>query len=223
MKHGRLARLKARDVGEGKEGLENELCRRWSNGKVGEWTAHSPTLPSLYLCHSSFSNPSFASPTSQAVHLIHLASRPCFDHTRIWRASPYEGSAQCRSRTWKTMHTIHTSIISNKANKKMIFGGIVDLKLPDICLISEEKPRKNFTKETCPGRGSNPGPLRDRRACYYLFHSGAHKFDIAFRNVYKYVGWLFQLNNLQYIFWWSFDKSCVRLRKKFKSALPRQT
>ena len=52
-------------------------------------TAHSPTLPSLYLRHSSFynfpllhlrqssfSNPSFASPTSWALHLIHLASSP---------------------------------------------------------------------------------------------------------------------------------------------------
>ena len=51
-------------------------------------TAQSPTLPSLYLCHRSFSNPfvhlrhssfsspSFASPTSQALHLRHLASRP---------------------------------------------------------------------------------------------------------------------------------------------------
>ena len=39
-------------------------------------TAHSSTLPLLHLHHSSFSNPSFASPTSQALHLIHLASRP---------------------------------------------------------------------------------------------------------------------------------------------------
>ena len=39
-------------------------------------TAHSPTLPLLHLCHSSFSNPSFASPTSQDFHLRHLASRP---------------------------------------------------------------------------------------------------------------------------------------------------
>ena len=98
------------DVGIATEGLENELWR-WSDGKVGEWaelvviviaelilqpfrhfpyvTTHSPTLPSLYLRHSSFSNPSvasptsssfsnpsFASPTSQALRLIHLASRP---------------------------------------------------------------------------------------------------------------------------------------------------
>ena len=39
-------------------------------------TAHSPTLPLLHLCHSSFCNPSFASPTSQVLHLRHLASRP---------------------------------------------------------------------------------------------------------------------------------------------------
>ena len=40
-------------------------------------TAHSPTLLLLDLHHSSFSNTSFASPTSQALHLCHLASRPC--------------------------------------------------------------------------------------------------------------------------------------------------
>ena len=64
---------------------------RW---KVGEWalvilqpfghfayvTAHFPTLLSLYLHHSSFSNPSFASPTSHALHLHHLVSCPCFLH-----------------------------------------------------------------------------------------------------------------------------------------------
>ena len=44
------------NVGEAKEGLENELWRR---------RAHSPTFPSLYLRHSSFSNSSVASPTSQ--------------------------------------------------------------------------------------------------------------------------------------------------------------
>ena len=85
------------DVGKATEGLENVLWRRWSDGNVGEWaeliviviaelilqpfrhftyvTTHSPTLPSLYLCHSSFSNPSFASSTLQALHLIHLASQ----------------------------------------------------------------------------------------------------------------------------------------------------
>ena len=41
------------------------------------FTAHSPTISLLHLRHSSFSNPSFAFPTSQALHLRHLASRPC--------------------------------------------------------------------------------------------------------------------------------------------------
>ena len=55
---------------------------------------------------------------------------------------------------------------------QMIFGDLGGLKLPDICLTGEEKTRKNLTQETCPDRGSNPGPLRDKRACYHLLHSG---------------------------------------------------
>ena len=49
------------------------------------------------------------------------------------------------------------------------------LKLPDISLKAEGKPRKNLTEETCPDRGSNPGPLRDRRAYYHLAQSGGLK------------------------------------------------
>ena len=54
---------------------------------------------------------------------------------------------------------------------QIVFGDLGGLKLPDICLTGEEKPQKNLTAETCPDRGSNPGPLRDRRACYRLAHS----------------------------------------------------
>ena len=39
-------------------------------------TAHSRTHLLLHLCHSLFFNPSFDFPTSQALHLRHLASRP---------------------------------------------------------------------------------------------------------------------------------------------------
>ena len=46
------------DVGEATEGLYNELWRRWNGGRVGE---------SLHLRHSSFSNSSAASPTSQLI------------------------------------------------------------------------------------------------------------------------------------------------------------
>ena len=48
---------------------------------------------------------------------------------------------------------------------QIIFGDLGGLKLPDICLTGEKNPRKNLSQETCPDRGSNPGPLRDRRAC----------------------------------------------------------
>ena len=55
---------------------------------------------------------------------------------------------------------------------QMIFGELVGLKFLDICLTGEEKPRKSITQETCPDRGSNPGPLRHMRTYYRLFHSG---------------------------------------------------
>ena len=56
----------------------------------------------------------------------------------------------------------------------MIFGDLVGLKLPDICVTYRwgKMPEKNLTQETCPDRGYNPGPLRDWRACYCLHHSG---------------------------------------------------
>ena len=60
----------------------------------------------------------------------------------------------------------------NDNDGQMIFWDLGGLKLPDICLTGEEKPRKNLTQESCPGLGSNTGPLRDRRTFYHLFHSG---------------------------------------------------
>ena len=54
---------------------------------------------------------------------------------------------------------------------QMMFGDLVGLKLPDIRLTGEEKPRKNLTQETCPDWESNPGPLRGKRASYHLLHS----------------------------------------------------
>ena len=51
--------------------------------------AHSQIPPLLHLRHSSFSNPSFVSPTSQALHLIRLASRPWLhsDYIVSWESS----------------------------------------------------------------------------------------------------------------------------------------
>ena len=43
-------------------------------------TAHSPTLPPLYLRHSSFYSPSVASPTSYALHRRHSSFSKPFHH-----------------------------------------------------------------------------------------------------------------------------------------------
>ena len=69
---------------------------------------------------------------------------------------------------------------------QMIFGDLVGLKLPDICLTGEEKPWKNLTQETCPDRGSNPGPLRDRRACCrqpHLFNGCSKRYTVYFDRI----------------------------------------
>ena len=63
-------------------------------------------------------------------------------------------------------------MIMDDDDGQMISEDLMGLKLPDIRLTGEEKPRKNLTQETCPDHESNLGPLHDRHACYHLFHSG---------------------------------------------------
>ena len=53
-----------------------EVTNSWRMSRAHSYSqsrARSPTFSSLQLRHSSFSNPFFASPTSQTLHLIHLA------------------------------------------------------------------------------------------------------------------------------------------------------
>ena len=68
------------DVDKAAEGLENSCTQvKRSKGwrmRLRYITAHSPTLLLLYLHHSSFYNPSSASPTSQVI-LQHFR---CFTH-----------------------------------------------------------------------------------------------------------------------------------------------
>ena len=63
----------------------------------------------------------------------------------------------------------------------MTFGDLVGLKLPDIRLTDEEKPRKNLTQETCPDRELNPGPLLGKRAYYHLLHSVGRFSSLLYR------------------------------------------
>ena len=77
-----------------------------------------------------------------------------FDHTRTWRVSPDEWSAQCRghlrdSTNMKRQYTpsIHPFIPTGRIwnddyGGQMMFGDFVGLKFPDICLAGEEKPQK---------------------------------------------------------------------------------
>ena len=55
---------------------------------------------------------------------------------------------------------------------QMIFGDLEAESFLTFVLQVRKKPEKNPTQEACPDRGSNPGPLRDKRVCYHLLHSG---------------------------------------------------
>ena len=134
------------DVREATEGLENELWRRWSDGKVGE-SAHSPNFPSLLLRLSSFSNPSVALPTwklilqpfrcftyvtahsptllslflhHRALHLRHLASRP-------WLTSVSNIQDRDCEEFWGTIFECKDWVIRKKM--KMIISLLNDVEL----------------------------------------------------------------------------------------------
>ena len=107
-----------------------------------------------------------------------------FDHRRIWRASPDEWSALCRghlrhSTNMKdSTHQAH-NLSSQQGEYGMMIttakwysGTLGGPKVSWHLSYRWGKPRKNLTQETCPDRGSNPGPLRDKRAFYHLLHSG---------------------------------------------------
>ena len=92
---------------------------------------------------------------------------------------PYAGAISETAQTWKTIHTKHTLSHSNKANMEWWIRRQNEIRGPWGPKVSwhlsyrwGKIPEKNLTQETCPDRGSNPGPLRDKRACYHLLHSG---------------------------------------------------
>ena len=120
--------------------LENDLCS-FSNISVTSptsqlilqpsrrftyVTAHSLTPPLLDLRHSSFSNPSFTSPTLQALHLIHLASRPWVVNLSTnppsWRTTP-EAVRDCLFNVFAaTLHIWRPSPLSATWGRAMPWG-----------------------------------------------------------------------------------------------------
>ena len=125
-KHGRFARWRkwrACDVGEAKEGLENELWRTWSNGRVGEW---APTFPSLHLRHSSFSNPSVALSMSQ------LIFQPFRGFTYASAHSPTLLSLLLRHRlftyvTWRAAHGKNGNTVHSEAREVIVNPSIQEI------------------------------------------------------------------------------------------------
>ena len=104
------------DIGEVTESLENqnELWRRWSGWKLGEW-AELPVFQSLNLRHSSFSNPSLALPTSQLI----LQPFCCFTYATVH--SPTFLSLLLRHRifTYVTWRAAHVSFLKTIYNKRL--------------------------------------------------------------------------------------------------------
>ena len=88
-----------------------------------------------------------------------------------WLISPMPGPPPRQHKHERQyIPSTHSAILTRRIwndddDGQMIFGDLGGLKFPDICLTGEENPRKNLTQETCPDRGSNPGPLRDKRVC----------------------------------------------------------
>ena len=153
------------------------------HGRLARWSTWS-------VCDvgsASFSNPYIASPTSQ--HILQsfrclpssqLILQPFRCFTYIIGTSPASPGKPpmplwCLIYPWWfcNLQWLRPAGLYERCKlalelKRLKTSG---LKLPDICLTGEEKPRKNLSQETCPDRGSIPGPLRDRRACYRLAHS----------------------------------------------------
>ena len=97
------------------------------------------------------------------------------------------------AQTWKTIHTKHIFSHPNEANMEWWLRRANDTRVSWGPKVSRHlsyrwgKTRKNLTQETCPDRGSNPGPLRDKRACYHMLHSGGHLYIISTLNVSVYI------------------------------------
>ena len=75
-----------------------ELWHRWSDVRAGEWGGASNPFAAL-LHHSSFYSPSVALPMSQALQVLHLASRPCTGGWKnsLWWTSLLQQATKFRS------------------------------------------------------------------------------------------------------------------------------
>ena len=98
-------------------------------------TTHSPTLPLFHLGHSSFSNHSFASPTSKALHLRHLASCPCKSPTLITKFSQNIVADTDKNKALTDCHKRCSSFLSIvKSHPLKIPASVLEKVRADSCL-----------------------------------------------------------------------------------------
>ena len=98
------------------------------------FTAHSTTPPLLYLRHSSFSKPSLVSPTSQALHLRHLANRPCIS-TLVTKFSQNIVADTDKYKTLIDCHKCSSSFLSIvKSHPLKIPASVLEKVRSDSCL-----------------------------------------------------------------------------------------
>ena len=94
-------------------------------------TAHSLTLQLLHIRCNSFSNSSFASPTSQALHLRHVASRPC---NKVCFYLP-KFISKCRKVKYLGVGlTITNTIFAKNLNAEQTWKIHVNFQLTKFCL-----------------------------------------------------------------------------------------
>ena len=135
---------------------------------IGTFTWHTPPGP-------------YRATTFRGRELNYGSRTYFFDHIRTWRVSPDEYQPNADTNMKDNTHQAHTQS-SQQGEYGMIittakwYSGTVGPKVSWHLSYRWGKPRKNLTQETCPERGSNPGPLRDKRSCYHLLHRGGPKW-----------------------------------------------
>ena len=122
-------------------------------------SSHYLSLTSAFICSFTWLTPPgpYRVTTCRGRELNFGSYTYFFDHTRTWRASPYERSADRRGQLRDSTnmkddtHQAHTQSFQQGEYETLIMAAkwYVGLKFPDICLTGEEKPR--------PGSLSRPG------------------------------------------------------------------
>ena len=121
------------------------------------------------------------------------------------------GATSETTQTCKMIHTIDAPIHSYKADMKGCLWWPDDIrgscgpKASWHLSYRWGKTPKKIIQETCPDRGSNLGPLCDRRAYYHLAHSGGQLFKFKW-----YVGGYYRnvYSKKIFCFWFAFGNCC---------------